>query len=181
MDMTKKGAPHRVLLLDTSAFIQGYGATDTDSEHFSVPAVRAELREGSLHRLRFDNAARNGYLKILTPSPWSLERLDEVVKEMGEKGILSNADTQLLALGLLLQSEGMSPTVVSDDYAVQNVANSLGLGFRSLATPGIKQRFEWIIYCPGCRRSYESPQRDNVCPVCGTKLKRKPGVKKKIK
>ena len=180
MNMTKKGAPHRALLLDTSAFILGYGAMDTDAEHFSVPAVQAELREGSLHRLRFDNAARNGHLKVLTPPPWSLESLDEVVKEMGEKGILSNADTQLLALGLSLQSEGMPPTVVSDDYAVQNVANKLGLGFRSLATHGIIQRFEWIIYCPGCWRSYESPQRDNICPVCGTKLKRKPGVKEKI-
>jgi UPF0271 protein len=176
----KKGPPSNVLLLDTSAFIMGYMATDVDAEHFSVPSVRDELTEGGLHRIRFDNAARSGHLKVLSPASRFLEDVCEVAKEMGEEGALSAADMQLLALGLYLQSDGKTPTVVSDDYSVQNLANRLGLGFKSLATPGIQQMFEWMVYCPGCRRRFEELQRGNTCPICGTELKRKPGEKKKI-
>ncbi|TET71488.1 hypothetical protein E3J39_04520, partial [Candidatus Bathyarchaeota archaeon] len=121
--MAKKGPPSNVLLLDTSAFIMGYMATDVDAEHFSVPSVRDELTEGGLHRIRFDNAARSGHLKVLSPASRFLENVREVAKEMGEEGALSAADMQLLALGLYLQSDGKTPTVVSDDYSVQNLAN----------------------------------------------------------
>jgi rRNA maturation endonuclease Nob1 len=179
--MVKRQTPGQVLLLDTSAFILGYMATDVDAEHFSTPAVRDELTEGSIHRLRFDNAAQNGYLKVISPDPRFLKKLSEVAREMGEESALSAADAQLLALGLSLQSQGNVPMVVSDDYSVQNMANRLGFDFKSLATPGIKQRFEWIVYCPGCRREFEELQRGNTCPICGTELKRKPGEKKKLR
>ncbi len=178
--MGEKDVPEQVLLLDTSAFILGYMATDTNAEHYSVPAVREELIEGTLPRLRFDNAVGTGHLKVLDPAPKFSEELREVAREMGEKGVLSAADKQLLALGLSLLSQGKMSTVVSDDYSVQNMANRLGLGFKSLATPGIQRRFDWIVYCPGCRRRFEDLQKGSICPICGTELKRRPGEKKEI-
>ena len=178
--MDEKDTNVNVLLLDASAFILGYMATDTDAEHYSVPAVRDELNEGSLHRLRFDNAVGMGHLKVLDPAPRFSEELHEVAREMGEAGALSVADEQLLALGLSLLSQGKVSTVVSDDYSVQNMASRLGLGFKSLATPGIRRRFDWVVYCPGCRRRFEDPQKGNTCPICGTELRRRPGGKKRI-
>jgi rRNA maturation endonuclease Nob1 len=162
----------RVLLLDTSAFIMGYEATDVEAEHYTVPLVREELREGDLAELRFDSAVRGGRLKVVTPDPEHLSEVRAVILEMGEAGGLSVTDEQLLALGVQLKFS--APVIVSDDYSVQNVADHLGLRYSSLATLGIRRRFDWIVYCPGCRRSFSELQPGSVCPVCGTELKRKP-------
>ncbi|UCH57080.1 MAG: hypothetical protein JSV18_07020 [Candidatus Bathyarchaeota archaeon] len=174
------GSARRVLLLDTSAFIAGYGAGVVGEEHYTVPAVRDELREGGLPRIRFENAVQAGSLKLLSPDPQSLEELKWVARELGEEGSLSEVDLQLLALGLSLKYKGLDPIIVSDDYSIQNVADRLELGFRSLATAGIKERFHWVIYCPGCRRAFQTIQEGNICPVCGTTLKMKPGTKKRL-
>jgi rRNA maturation endonuclease Nob1 len=155
----------RVLLLDTSAFIMGYETTDVEAEHYTVPLVQEELREGDLAELRFDSAVRRGRLKVVTPNPENLSEVRAVILEMGEAGVLSATD---------------EPVIVSDDYSVQNVADRLGLGFRSLATPGIKRRFEWVIYCPGCHKIFSAPQPGKVCPMCGTELRRRPGRKRLI-
>lgn len=169
-----------VLLLDTSAFIVGYEAADVDTEYFSVQAVREELRDGELPRLRFDSAVRSGHLKVMKPDSRYIEEVRDVATEMGEEGILSDADVHLLALGLHLKAIGLRPVLVSDDYSVQNMVDRLDMEFRSLVTQGIKRRFEWIIYCPGCRRTFSVPQPGDLCPICGTGLRRKPGRKTSI-
>lgn len=170
----------RVLLLDTSAFIMGYEVADVDEEHYTVPAVREELMDGRLPKLRFDNAVRIGRLKVVNPDSKYIAEVGNKAIKMGEEGVLSNADIHILALGLHLRVDGFEPIIVSDDYSVQNVANSLSLGFRSFATPGIKRRFEWIIYCPGCHRTFRTSQPEDICPICGTGLRRRPGRKRKI-
>ncbi len=170
----------RVVLLDTSAFIMGYEACDVDAEHYTVPAVREELRKGSFPRLRLDTAFRTRKLKILSPENLYVAEVETAAVELGEMGALSYADRELLALGLQLRAEGKNPIVVSDDYSVQNLADRLGFRYRSLATPGIKRRFEWSIYCPGCRRDFRRPQPGGFCPICGTTLKRKPVRKRPV-
>ena len=154
-----------VILLDTSAFIMGYEVSDVDMEHYTVPAVRKELREGDLSSLRLDTALRTGKLSIRSPEARYVAELETAAAELGEAGVLSYADMELLALAIQLRAEGKNTIVVSDDYSVQNVADHLGLRYSSLATPGIKRRFDWSIYCPGCRRSFSEPQPGSVCPV----------------
>ena len=68
--------------------------------------------------------------------------------------MLSETDTSVLALALDLLEEGKNPIVVSDDYAVQNVAEGINIAYQSLATLGIRQKFEWTYYCPACFRRY---------------------------
>jgi UPF0271 protein len=170
----------RVLLLDASAFIAGYEASDVDAVQYTVPSVREELKQGSFPRIRFDNAVRNRRLKILAPNAEYVVGVREVIKEMGEEGVLSEVDSQLLSLGLQLKSEGLEPVIITDDYSIQNVSDRLGIGFRAMTTHGIKRQFEWTIYCPGCRRTFPAPQPDGVCPVCGTELKRRPGRKRSL-
>ena len=168
----------QVLLLDTSAFIMGYDATDMEAEHYTVPLVREELREGDLAKLKFDSANWSGKVKVVTPDPKCLNEVRSVTREMGEAEVLSATDEQLLALGVQLKSS--EPIIVSDDYSVQNIADRLGLRFKSLATHGIRRRFEWIIYCPGCHKIFNVSQPGNVCPMCGTELRRRPGRKWQI-
>jgi UPF0271 protein len=165
------------LVLDSSVFIQGLDPQDEAA--YTVPLVVQELREG-LITTRLRSMEATGRLKVLEPE----QRFQDVVEgeslRMGESHTLSATDKQVLALGLQLRDEGLDPVIVSDDYSVQNMADALSLGHRGLATPGIRRRFTWTLYCPGCRREYSEPQPDDVCPVCGTGLKRKPVRKRRV-
>lgn len=162
------------VLLDASAFISGYDASDMRAEHYTVPSVRDELFGDDLIRLRLDAALESGKIKMLAPEDRYIDEVEGAVAELGESRALSRADKELLALGLQLKAEGKGPTIVSDDYSVQNAADLLGLGYRSLATRGIRRRFDWTIYCPGCRRTFNDLRVRDACPNCGTMLKRRP-------
>ena len=142
-------------------------------ESYSVPEVSEEVRQqtGPSYRLAISSAS--GKLRIQAPSASSLSEVTERARILGDKVVLSKADINVIALALDLSKEGKSPIIVSDDYAVQNVADALNLVYQSLATLGIRERFEWVYYCPACFRRYATGDFE-VCQVCGTKLKRKP-------
>jgi UPF0271 protein len=135
-----------VLVLDTSAFIAGYGVPESSEVLYTVPGVKDEVKAGGLQRLRLENAEKMGVLTVLLPGEEYRNEVKRVFEEMGEAGVLSDADIQILSLGLQLKYEGKKTVIVSDDYAVQNVADRLGLGIKSLVTPGIKRRYRWITY-----------------------------------
>ncbi len=163
----------KVLVLDTSALIMGLDPLGLEFETYSVPEVTDELRSqvGPSYRVTISISA--GKLKIRSPTSQSLNQVWEKAKALGDRIVLSKADASVLALALDLLGEGRNPIVVSDDYAVQNVAEGMEIGYQSLATLGIRDRFEWIYYCPACFRRYPGSELE-VCQVCGTKLKRKP-------
>jgi UPF0271 protein len=102
-----------------------------------------------------------------------MNAVQEASSRVGDVGVLSSADLEVLALALGLKQDGVSPAIVSDDYAVQNVSETLGIEHASLATVGIARKFDWIYYCPACFRKYTVEDADRVCRVCGTHLKRK--------
>ena len=143
-------------------------------KQYTVPNVLNELSDGSFPKIRLENAVTTGRLQICVPDGESAEKVKKELDKMGETDALSLTDKQILSLGVQLDKEGYSVVIVSDDYGVQNISNTLGLHFRSLATKGIKKRIEWQIYCPGCRKVFSRPQEDNACPICGTPLKRRP-------
>jgi endoribonuclease Nob1 len=160
------------VLLDTSAFIQGYNMSP-EEDYYTVPEVLDEIRE-ELGRMRYEGAKASGKLRQMQPEERWVKELEAKARASGEAHKLSTTDKQLLALALQLKTDDDVPTIVSDDYSVQNMASRLGLRFVAQVTRGIKKVYEWSIYCPGCRKRFDSPQEDNVCPICGTELKRKP-------
>ena len=123
---------------------------------------------------RFNAAVENRRLRVRTPKNSFLQEVREASKKVGDVRYLSEADLQILALALELKRTGLSPSIVTDDYSIQNVANQIGVNFTSLMTYGIRFRFNWILYCPACHRKYPSDYKFKSCEVCGTKLKRKP-------
>ena len=132
-----------------------------DGELFVPPAVVEELAD-LRSRCRLE-ALLAGGLSVRSPSAESRDRVTRAAGETGDAPRLSPADTELLALAL-----DLGATVVSDDYAVQNVALSLGLGVRGILQA--KARFRrWKFRCPGCYRRYPAA---GTCPECGSPLKR---------
>jgi len=144
-----------------------------DVETYSVPEVNDELRDQTGPSYRLSVSMASGRLKIRSPTSLALEEIYENAKLLGDSVVLSKADAGVLALALDLQRQGKDPIVVSDDYAVQNVAEGVGVAYQSLGTLGIRQRFKWTYYCPACFRRYPGGSVP-ICQVCGTELKRKP-------
>lgn len=163
----------KVLVLDTSALIMGLDPLGLEFETYSVPEVIEELRDQAALSYRLAISTSSGKLKIQSPTSQCLKQVLDEAKVLGDRVVLSKADASVLALALDLLREGRDPIVVSDDYAVQNVAEGIDIAYQSLATLGIRQKFEWTYYCPACFRRYSGVELE-VCQVCGTKLKRKP-------
>lgn len=163
----------RVLVLDTSAFVMGFNPLSVDLKVFTVPAVEQELSPTSMAMVRFSAARDSGKLEVRAPSAASQSRVREESFNLGEQLVLSEADSQILALALNLRDLSLEPVVVSDDYAVQNVAERLSMVYASLATFGISYEFNWISYCPACFRRYPQTHPYAECEICGTALKRK--------
>ncbi len=151
-----------------------------DFETYSVPEVTDELRDQTGPSYRLAVSRSSGKLRIQSPTPSSINEVSKNASLLGDKVVLSKADTSILALALDLQRDGRIPIIVSDDYAVQNVAEGMGIAYQPLATLGIREKFNWTVYCPACYRRFAQADFD-VCPVCGTKLKRKPAKKQAAK
>jgi len=164
----------KTMILDTTAFIAGFNPLSIHDEVYSVPDVRRELTKSPMAKLRFDTAVKAGRLKICEPKIQYLNKAREASVEVGDLISLSEADMKILALAIQLKREGYAPTIITDDYSIQNVAKKLSLNYMSIAIFGIKFHLKWLLYCPACRRKYPSDYKFEKCEICGTKLKRKP-------
>ncbi|MFB6233814.1 MAG: NOB1 family endonuclease [Halopenitus sp.] len=147
-------------LLDTSAFIHEY---HTDRPTASIPAVKEELEGGSA--LRFDAEEGSG-MHVHVPSDDSCRQVEKAASESGDLGELSDTDLRLIAAALELDA-----TLVTDDYAMQNVAERLDIDVEVIAREGITEEREWKFQCAGCGRTFDE-QKDR-CPICGSDLTRK--------
>ncbi|MFB5603562.1 MAG: NOB1 family endonuclease, partial [Candidatus Nitrosomaritimum aestuariumsis] len=104
-------------------------------------------------------------LKIREPDSESIERAIKASKNTGDYQQLSKQDISIIALCIELDGE-----IISDDFAISNVAKNLGLKISPVMTSGIKDVGKWVHYCPGCRSNHKNGKE---CPTCGTPLKRK--------
>ena len=147
-------------VLDASAFIHEYHTTEPTA---SVPRVREELRDEAAYR--FDAMEGSG-MHLQLPDPETVERVERAAEGSGDLEALSATDLHLLAAALELGG-----TVVTDDYAVQNVAEKLDLEVEVIAREGIDEVRDWRFQCAGCGRTFDD--RADRCPVCGSALHRK--------
>jgi UPF0271 protein len=164
----------KVLVLDASAFIMGYDPLAISEKQVTTPSIGRELRGENVIWLRFQMACDSGKLELLSPSPQTLQSVEAVARQTGDWGRLSEVDREVVAVAAELRQKGFFPVIVSDDYSIQNVADQLNLDYVSLSTLGIRHRFQWILYCPACRRSHPSTSATGRCSVCATPLKRRP-------
>ncbi|WP_138004507.1 NOB1 family endonuclease [Halalkalirubrum salinum] len=147
-------------ILDTSAFIHEY---HTDEPTASIPLVREEL-EGE-HAFRFD-ADEGAGMHIHIPAEGTVEKIGRAAVETGDANELSETDTRLLAAAFELDG-----VLVTDDYAMQNVAEHLGISVDVIARDGISEERAWIFQCAGCGREFD--EHHERCPICGSELTRK--------
>ncbi|ERH07216.1 MAG: putative nucleic acid-binding protein, consists of a PIN domain and a Zn-ribbon module [Halonotius sp. J07HN4] len=147
-------------ILDTSAFINEY---HTDEDTASVPQVHEEL-EGE-HAFRFD-AEEGAGMHIHIPSEETVEKINRAATETGDADELSETDIVLIAAAFELDG-----TLVTDDYAMQNVADRLNVAVQVIAQEGITEQRDWQFQCQGCGRTYD--EKLDRCRICGSDLARK--------
>ena len=147
-------------VLDSSAFIHEY---DPDGPVASVPAVRDELKESAGYRY---DAMEGSGMTVAVPGEDALRAVRNAALATGDRDVLSETDVSVLAA-----AHELGATLVTDDYAMQNVASELGVDVDVVAQEGITERRDWRFQCQGCGRVFDDDQER--CPVCGSDLERK--------
>jgi UPF0271 protein len=147
-------------VLDSSAFINEY---HTDERIATIPLVREELEDESAYR--FDAMEGSG-MHLHIPDAETVERIERAARETGDFEELSRTDIRLVAAAFELDGR-----LVTDDYAMQNVADKLEVPVEVIAQDGITEQREWTFQCQGCGREFE--ENHDRCPVCGSELSRK--------
>ena len=104
-------------------------------------------------------------LKIRDSDKESTEAAIKAAKDTGDFPQLSRQDISIIALCIEMNGE-----IITDDFAISNVAKNLRLKVSPIMTQGIKDVGKWVHYCPGCRTNHTNGKE---CPMCGTPLKRK--------
>lgn len=114
-------------------------------------------------------------LKVTEPSGRSMQEVEKVAKETGDIEKLSGTDKKVLALANDFKKEKY--VIISDDRNVQNVAEKLGIKYISIFNRRITKLIKWGKYCKNCDKYYE---KDEVCKICGARLKRVPVSSKSL-
>ncbi|MFB6309181.1 MAG: NOB1 family endonuclease [Haloarculaceae archaeon] len=147
-------------VLDSSAFINEY---HTDEPIATIPMVREELEDESAYR--FDALEGSG-MHLHIPEEETVERVERAAGETGDLEELSRTDIRLVAATFELDGR-----LVTDDYAMQNVAEKLNVAVEVIAREGITEQREWTFQCQGCGREFD--EQHDRCPICGSSLSRK--------
>jgi UPF0271 protein len=159
-----------VYIADSSVFILGMPlSTRLQNRIITTPEVISELVDIK-SKMAFEEALESG-VEVEPPLPHLITEVRSHASRTGDIERLS--DTDIGTLAKALEHGGI---LCTDDYAIQNVAESLGIETEPILQDGIKETFEWGRRCKGCGRRFEGDVR--ICPICGSETK---GYKKSRK
>ena len=151
-------------IVDASAFYAGI-PFGSPADFVTTSLVYDEIKHIKKNHDAIGILFETGRLKIRDPDLESTNLVKNKAQETGDLQQLSKEDISILALCLELKGE-----LISDDYAISNVAKNLGIKISPIMTKGIEDVGKWIHYCIGCGKSF---QKGSECPLCGNPLRRK--------
>ena len=152
-------------VLDSSAFYAGIPFSSNE------PSYTTSLVYSEIEHIKKDHDAiqiliETKRLMICDPENQFVITANNAAKKSGDIPNLSDEDISTIALSLQLKAE-----LVTDDFAISNVAKNLNIKVIPVMTKGIKNVVTWKYYCPGCETDFV---KVTECPRCGNRLKRKP-------
>jgi Predicted nucleic acid-binding protein, consists of a PIN domain and a Zn-ribbon module len=150
-------------IADSAVFIMGTGIEP--HRMITIPSVVNELKSNEAS-MRFELARENG-ARVEMPEDSSRKAVMDIAKQTRDCEELSATDIDILAKALEYKDNSV---LLTDDYAVQNVARILGIEVKPVVQKKIKDVLVWQKECVGCRRRFDS---GDVCPVCGSSLKKR--------
>jgi len=154
-------------VLDSTAFYAGI-PYQGNGRYYTTYLVLEEVRHHNV-----GSSLIHSRVQVTEPTPDSLAKVKSTASKTGDLGALSQTDMSLLALALDLSTVDGGVSLMTDDFAVRNVAEVLGIPLAQSALKGGEwKNITWKLYCRGCGKQYTNPKL-TVCPVCGTQLVRK--------
>ena len=152
-------------VLDSTAFYAGIPFSSNE------PSYTTSLVYNEIEHIKKDHSAiqiliETKRLMICDPEHQFVITANNAAKKSGDIPNLSDEDISIIALSLQLNAE-----LVTDDFAISNVAKNLNIKVIPVMTNGIKNVVIWEYYCPGCKTNFSNVAE---CPRCGNRLKRKP-------
>jgi UPF0271 protein len=152
-------------VLDASAFYAGTPFLSSSTCYTTNLVLKEVIHiKKSYSALEFLIDAGN--LKIIDPEEQFLKKIIKIARKTGDFSKLSSADLSILSLALQLKA-----TLISDDYAIINIAILLRIPIKTIATKGITKVRKWVTFCKACGKAY-SPDISE-CMLCGNKLRRR--------
>jgi len=151
-------------ILDASAFYAGIPFRSAN-DCYTTSLVYDEIKHIKKNQEVLETLLETNRLKIRDPDEESILLAINTSKNTGDYQQLSKQDLSIIALCLDLKGQ-----IITDDFAISNVAKNLGLDISPVMTSGIKDVGKWFYYCPGCG---SKPKNGKKCPNCGTFLKKK--------
>ena len=150
--------------MDATAFYAGIPFS-SQSTHYVTTLVFDEIKHIKKNHNALQILIDSNRLLVRQPQADFQERVEKCAQKTGDIHSLSKQDISCIALSLELNTE-----LISDDFAVLNVSNKLGINTIPLMTNGIKVVGKWIFYCPACKKDFSDEKN---CLLCGNKLKKK--------
>lgn len=157
----------KIHVLDSTAFFAGI-PFQGEGRYYTTYHVMDEVGSRGI-----GSQLIHSRVQVTEPSKQSIQKVRQVAAKTGDLKSLSEADASILGVSLDLVSSGNDVTLVTDDFAVRNVAEVLGIGLSETTVRGEWKQITWITYCKGCGKEFSDPKA-TICDVCGTKLSRKP-------
>ena len=151
-------------VLDASAFYAGI-PFNSQIECYTTPLIYDEIKHIKKDHDALALLVETKRLKIIEPEKKYKDHVTKIAKTTGDLPQLSKEDISSIALCYQLNGE-----LITDDFAISNVSKSLGLKVTSIMTSGIKDRGNWVYYCPGCHKNFSG---SSECPICGNPLRKK--------
>ncbi len=151
-------------VLDATSFYAGIPFSSQE-KYYTTSLVYNEIKHIKKHHNAVNTLMELGRLELIDPEKKFIEKATQKAKDTGDFTELSNEDLSVIALSLQLNSD-----LVTDDFAVSNVAKQLGISIQPLMTRGISKVLQRTLYCAGCQKEFRSGKQ---CPVCGTTLKKR--------
>jgi len=151
-------------IVDSAVFIMRNSNLNS-SLMITVPSVVDELK--SRDSMLCYYLAKEGGLRVEWPEPEMVKEIKRKAEHTRDSEELSKADLEILAKALEYRNTGI---LLTDDYAIQNVALQLGIQVKPVAQKKIKDIIIWQKKCTGCKKTFD---QGDVCTICGSSLKKR--------
>jgi endoribonuclease Nob1 len=152
-------------VLDAGAFYAGIPFLSSSDKYFTTEAVFNEIRHIKSSHGALEVLFDSGNLQLAEPDKEDVRQVIVTAKRTGDSS-LSKADISIIALAF-----GLKTTLVTNDYAVANVATMMKITVKSTSGKGIRETRKWIKYCNACGWTFDQDARE--CSLCGNTLRRK--------
>ncbi|HKH89697.1 MAG TPA: PIN domain-containing protein [Nitrososphaera sp.] len=152
--------------LDAGAFYSGVVFLSSSLQYCTTQAILDEVKHIKKSHGAIEALIESNTLQILNSDRESIQNVVAAARETGDHAKLSEADISIIALALQL-----GIMLVTNDYAVANVATTLKIPVKSVAGKGITHTRRWIAYCSACGRAFGPNAKE--CRLCGNRLRRK--------